>query len=70
MNLTHVFFNNISADAKTETDRALYGIADELNKNYFPIRVADDQIYDKKGARSIKQDLFTVYKASFNKKDR
>ncbi|MDD4988573.1 MAG: hypothetical protein PHS68_06740, partial [Candidatus Izemoplasmatales bacterium] len=67
MRLVHDFFNVISAEAKTETDFALHGIRGDLEKHYFPIRVASDQIFKKIGDKMF-MDLFTVYKPSFTKK--
>ena len=46
----------------------LYGVKGELEKNYFPIRVSDDQIYKQLGNQKPFGDLFTVFNPSFTKK--
>lgn len=66
--LAQKFFNGeeYSKGAITETQEALYGVAMVEDDFYFPLRVADDQIYKEIGNDSLK-DLFTVYSPSFTK---
>lgn len=66
--LTHEYFNKISTDAKIEIDRKLFGVAGDTEENYFPIRVAEDEIYKQLGDQNSMNSLFSVYTASFNKK--
>ena len=58
----------MSKEAKTETDKALYGVSGDTEKHYYPIRVADDQIYKQLGNQKPFGDLFTVFNPSFTKK--
>ena len=66
--LTQTFFNQIAKDAKVETDIALFGVTNIVDDNYFPIRVAEDQLYTELGNSEMDfGNLFSVYNASFNK---
>lgn len=68
IDLSRLFFDHISKNAKYKTDMALYGISNVGEENYIPIRVADDQIYKQLGGNEISfAELFSVYNASFNK---
>ena len=69
--LTQEFFNGeeYSRGALVETQEALYGVASVEDSNYFPIRVADDQLYKEIGNDNF-SDLFTVYSPSFTKQVR
>lgn len=67
--LAREFFNGdeYSRGAIIETQEALYGVAMvEESRDYFPIRVADDQIYKEIG-NDFFRDMFTVYSPSFTK---
>lgn len=66
--LAQTFFNEISKNAKVETDEALYGVTNVVDANYYPLRVADDQIYKRLGDGTFRfADLFNLYSPSFNK---
>lgn len=65
--LAHTFFDEIARNAKAETDKSLFGITNVGEKNYIPIRVADDQIYHNVGDTTDFNSLFSVYMPSFNK---
>lgn len=66
--LTQTFFNEISKNAKVETDEAMYGVSNVVGTDYYPLRVADDQLYRKLGDGTFRfADLFNLYSPSFNK---
>lgn len=66
--LTQTFFNEISKNAKVETDEAMYGVSNVVETAYYPLRVADDQLYRKLGDGTFRfADLFNLYSPSFNK---
>ena len=66
--LTQTFFNEISKNAKLETDEAMYGVSNIVGSDYYPLRVADDQLYRKLGDGTFRfADLFNLYSPSFNK---
>lgn len=43
------FFNKISKETKSETDKMLYGITNVEDGYYFPIKVSNDKIYTNAG---------------------
>ncbi|MGE4320290.1 MAG: DUF6782 family putative metallopeptidase [Acholeplasmataceae bacterium] len=66
--LTKKFFNQLSKNAKSETDVALYGVTNVVDGEYFPIRVSDDVLYKQIGDNGFGfNNMFSVYSASFNK---
>jgi len=66
--LTEQFFNELSKNAKTDTDVKLFGVTNVEEGKYFPIRVSDDVLYKQIGdANGDFNNLFSVYSASFNK---
>lgn len=49
LDLVDIFFNKMSKEAKTDTDKQLYGITNVENDYYFPIKVSKDKIYTEAG---------------------
>ena len=49
LELVDKFFNIVSKDAKTKTDKALFGVTNVEEGYYFPLKVSDDKIYTQAG---------------------
>ena len=49
LELVDKFFNVVSKDAKTKTDKALFGVTNVEEGYYFPLKVSDDKIYTQAG---------------------
>lgn len=49
LELVDKFFNVVSKDAKTKTDKALFGVTNVEDGYYFPLKVSDDKIYTQAG---------------------